>query len=1730
MSSVDDRIVNMQFNNKQFVSGATESKRSLEDLERTIANTGKSQGLTNMGSAVDGVKARFSALQVVGVTALANIANSAINSAKTFMTQFSGMQSMMDGFQEYELKLGSIQTIKANTGESLKSINSALNELNTYSDKTIYNFADMTKNIGLFTNAGIGLQDATNMIQGFSNEAAVSGTNAAQAAGAAYQLSQALSAGTIRLMDWRSLQNVGMGNKKMQTGLIDLATAMGKFEGDTETAQLAAQNFNGSLEKNWLSADVMSNYLMMKAGKLSEAQMKNLGLSQEQIKYFQKEAKIGENAATKVRTWTQLVGTVKEQLGSGWAQSMELIIGDFNQATKLFTKINDVVGGVIGKMSDNRNKMLKEWANEGGRDMVLDSFGRIATSLGGIFKAIGGAFRDVFPPSSENLILRISEGFDSFTKKLVASEDTLENVRSIFAAVFSVFKIGAGIIGGIVMAFGKLFGVLFQGTGGANLGIMDLIANVADVITGFQKWLTESAHITDVLGTIGTIAGQALKPIVSIISAIGQAFMNLISGQGLDGFLAPFEGLKGTISKLIADLFGSLGDLFSPFEKLSGVFDGLQVKFEAFASKFGYVADVSDTVSSGVGRLEGTFGSVTKTLAKSTAAGEGLSEGFDKIKGATDSAKTAVSDFVGVFKGSGGVEDASVQLAAAGDTAASRWAGVRDTMAKVGDVIKGVFSALGDAAGWVKKQFSDLFGGMDAIEWASLMNALFTGATIMTIRRFSIDIMKFVKSTLGMLDTISGTFEQLTGTLKTMQNEVRSRMIMNIAIAVGILAASVIALSFIPMEKLQRGLGALAVVMGVLAGTLFAISKMPAAEMSLVGIGVGMMFLATGILALSAAVIMLGKQDLNTLYKGLAAVAIALGLLVVAANMLHKIEGKLISAGIAMMLMGVALTVLAGAIAIFGKMNLNTLYKGFASMAVGLTLMVVALGILQANGKGVLAAAASIMIVAQAMVVLAGVVAAFGNMDLATLAKGFISLAIGLGLMVVALAILAPMAPQVFVVAQAMAILSAAMIGLAIAVGMFGNMDISTLAIGFAAVAVGLTLLIVAAAAAMYVAPGLAILSTSLMMLGAAMALAGLGMALFSAGLATMVALGVAGVAVITMAIQAFLALLPSIAVQVAAAFVAFLKTIAAASPKIRKAMGEIIKNMIGVIRDAIPEFGAVLEELILEGIRVVESVSPRLIELGFQIIDDFITEAEKKVPDIVETGGQLIIKLIEGISDQFEPLAEAAAKSIIKFIRAITAAIENNDQDLRDAGLDMAWAIANGLSGGLLGEGLQMVKDAAWAIADSLPGWMKKVLGIASPSKVTTEIGVNVARGLAVGIAKGAKGAVQAAVDLANAIISAGNEAVAAAQKLASDAQRKADASAARAAITAKKAQQARKAAEKFAKKNPKQKEEIKERNKEVKALENLLTKQNKAADKNQKAADRLAQKVVDTRTFEEADLLGKASIKEDRAVMLSDRASQMLAKANAEAREAKKLMETNKKAGREMLKQARKDAAEAKRLAKLAKAANAEANAFYAQEVEGRLKQLREDAAYDAADDKGKAAILDARAKANDAKAEAAKKAAASLASQAEAVMATNAAEAYRLIGLAEQAAQEARDAASAAEQQRQQAEQLLNPQTTPTTPDTTTTPTQGTGGDGPTILQPSRTALEDAARSIDRYTASLRQAEEMAGAQQGVIQFVQHNNSPKALSAPEIYRQSKNLLSAAEIKMGAISATNP
>lgn len=277
------------------------------------------------------------------------------------------LDPIKDGFAEYETQMNSVQTILANTskeGTTVKDVNAALGELNTYADKTIYNFTEMTRNIGTFTAAGVKLDDSVNAIQGIANLAAVSGSNSQQASTAMYQLSQALAAGKVSLQDWNSVVNAGMGGKVFQDALIRTSEHL---KTGAKQAIKAKGSFRESLQTGWMTQKVLTETLSQFSTAADtqeeyEAAVKKFisqGYTKQEAKEMADMARTAGNAATKVKTFTQLIDTLKEALGSGWTRTWQLIIGDFEEAKELWTSVSDVLGKFINRTSHARNKLIK---------------------------------------------------------------------------------------------------------------------------------------------------------------------------------------------------------------------------------------------------------------------------------------------------------------------------------------------------------------------------------------------------------------------------------------------------------------------------------------------------------------------------------------------------------------------------------------------------------------------------------------------------------------------------------------------------------------------------------------------------------------------------------------------------------------------------------------------------------------------------------------------------------------------------------------------------------------------------------------------------------------------------------------------------------------------------------------------------------------------------------------------------------------------------------------------------------------------------------------------------------------------------------------------------------------------------------------------------------------------------------------------------------------------------
>lgn len=1321
MSSVEDRVVGMKFDNKQFESGAAQSIGTFKKLKDASNMKGASAGvdglqqsvsrfsLQGMLQGIQNVSQKFGAMSVVGVTALATLTSKAVNFGLN-MAKAMTFKPMMDGFAEYETKIGSIQTILANTqryGTKLSTVNKSLSDLNAYADKTIYSFGDMTKNIGLFTNAGIKVEDATSMIKGFSNAAAASGTSSQGASGAAYQLSQALSTGTVRLMDWRSLTNVGMGNKNMQLGIIDIANAMGTFTKHGTTANAAQKDFNGSLEKGWLTADVMSTYLKIMAGDMTVAQMKAMGLNATQIKTFQLQAKTAQDAATKVRTFTQLVGTIQEALGSSWGATAEILIGDFDKASQLWTSINNVVSPMIDRMGDQRNKLLSAWAKMGGRDSLIQALSNAFTALLSVMKPIGQAFREVFPPTTAATLLKMTQAFQNFTLKLILGAKTANDLKRTFAGLFAAVH----IVWTVLKAVGQVIVGVISSFSGAGGSILSFTAGIGDAIVKFDKFINSGNGLHNVIKAIVTGLTTVIGVAKAFGGAIKDAFAGIFSGAGAKDALNTFSTSFGSRLLSLTTLAKAAGKVISWItEKMKTV----APYFESFGRMIGnFGKGVADALS--VAFATGNFSGLTSLINTGLLAT--ITVGFRKFVKVLGELKEKT----------GG-----------------------NSLTKIVDGLTGSL------------------GAMQSKLKAETLGKIAAAIAVLTVSVVALSLVNPSRLT-SSLTAITVMFTQLMGALAAMDAITKGinlkgtgtaiAAMLGLAIAIDILSIAVVKLAGISWGGLAKGLTAVTILLAELIATS---ALMGNNSKGMIRSAAGLILFAVAINILATAVAKLGELDLATMAKGLASV-MALMAMIVAFNATNDVGGTSIRNSTGILILAVAMNVLASAVGKFGSMDLGTLAKGIATM--GVLLAFIDIFSNTVGGPQVLAAGAAMLIISASMLVFGAALSSIASLSWGELAVGMTGIAGGLLMMALAansMTAALPGAAAILVISVALSLLIPQIIALSglswgdLAVGMVG------LAAVFAIFGV----------AGMLLAP----LIPVLLALGAAMLLVGVGVLAFGVGLA-LAATGLAGLAVaITAFSTAFAAavlvvfgVMPQMVSAIVNGIRAVLIAIIANSTLITAAMVVFLMGIIRAVNQVLPAIVSTLVRMVVLMVSTITRMIPYLVNAGGNMIVGILNGVARNIGRIVRAGTNVIVAFLNGVSANIGRVATAGVHLVVSFVNGVAGAIRSQSGALRSAGVNLAMAIVDGMTGGLA-SGVQRVASQAASMAKRALGAAKSALGIKSPSKEFKAVGAFAAIGMALGISSHAGAVNTASKSMAMGSLSAVKAALSSASDLMVD------------------------------------------------------------------------------------------------------------------------------------------------------------------------------------------------------------------------------------------------------------------------------------------------------------------------------------------------------------------------
>jgi hypothetical protein len=1079
-TTIDERVVEMRFDNKQFESNVQTSLSTLDRLKKSLNLSGAAKGfdeidsaskkvnMNGLANAVESVRLKFSALEVMAVTALANITNSALNAGKRIVSALT-IDPIKTGFQEYETQIGAVQTILANTqheGTNLQQVNRALDELNTYADKTIYNFTEMTRNIGTFTAAGVNLQTSVDSIKGIANLAAVSGSTSQQASTAMYQLSQALAAGKVSLMDWNSVVNAGMGGKVFQDALVRTSELLGT---GAKNAINMYGSFRESLTKGeWLTTEVLTETLKQFAGAYSEADLIQQGFSESQAKEIAQMAKTAEEAATKVKTFTQLWDTLKESAQSGWTATWEILIGDFEEAKDLLSEVSETIGNVIGEAAQARNDLLSGGLSSGWKQLlnqgIADEAGYIE-SIQEVARKSGDAF-DKMVADSDNFSDALKKGLQEGVISSDTLSDAVHNLRDKMTGMSQEERKAAGYTSEMVEQIEKLD---------------EGLKNGSVSMDEFTEKILKPSGRENLIQSIW----NAAKGLMSVIAPIKEAFRDIFPPMTSEQLYAFTEALRNLTERMKLSETTS-ENLKRTFKGLFAVLDiikqAVTAVFNAVGSLLGGVGDLG----AGILGVTGTFGDWLVKLDEFIKQGDVFNKVLGTIVSVIKTVATAIRDFVKVvaekiaFPGfelfHSLLERLHTRMSQIGDAAGGMKSSVSSAFEAMGnalancqfmqllqaiwDAVKAIAGGIADAMGKVGSSLIDSIGNADFSGVIDLLNGISFGAIAVGITKFvgaikeQLDSIGSIKeSFIGILDSVRGCFEAY-------QSQLQAGTLLKIASAIAILVASLVALSLIDSAKLSVALGAITVLFADLMASMAVFNKISGQASGVIRSTTAMLAISTSVLILASALKKLGDLDAKQLATGLTGVVGLTATMIVAAKSLSKGGPTIIKGASQMVIFAAAIKILASACEDLSALDWEELAKGLVGVGVLLAEVSLFMNTAKFSGQSV-TTATGIVILSGAIKILASACEDFAQMNWGEIGRGLTSIGIVLA-EIVAFTRLTGNAQHVIATSAALIGIGAAMKILAAAVKDFSAMNWSELAVGLVGMAGALTAVTIA--------------------------------------------------------------------------------------------------------------------------------------------------------------------------------------------------------------------------------------------------------------------------------------------------------------------------------------------------------------------------------------------------------------------------------------------------------------------------------------------------------------------------------------------------------------------------------------------------------------------------------------------------------------------------------------------
>lgn len=1334
-TTVDERVVEMRFDNKQFEQNIQTSLSSLDKLKKSLNLEGAAKGLETvndaankcsgnmspLSNAVETVRVRFSALEVMAITALQNITNSALAAGKNLVSAFT-TDPIKTGFEEYETQINAVQTILANTsskGTTLDQVNNALDELNHYADMTIYNFTEMTRNIGTFTAAGVDLDTSVAAIKGIANLAAVSGSNSQQASTAMYQLSQALAAGTVKLQDWNSVVNAGMGGQVFQDALKETAKVHGiaidemiKDEG----------SFRETLSKGWLTSDILTETLAKFTGDLNEDQLRTMGYTDDQIKSIMEMGKTANDAATKVKTFTQLFDTLKEAAQSGWTQSWEIIVGDFEEAKELLTEVSDTFSAVINASADARNKMLQDWKDLGGRTMMIEAVKNVFEGLVSVAKPVREAFNEIFPPMTGKQLAEITERIRDLTAKFKMGEESSKNLKNTFKGVFAVLDIVGQAFKAVAGGVGELIGLFLP----AGNGVLSLTGSFGEYLVK----LDETVKKTDVFGKAVSTVVDIVKIAITFVKTAGEKVKEFGKTAG-EKFDFPGFELFHSFLERVHDRMAQIGDGAGKMK--SGVIVAFEMMGEALEKcKFLKVMEalwtavkvIAGGIADAVGTMMGTLAeklgntdfSGVLDILNSIAVG-GIAVSISKfLKSVTE----PLEGLNGVLEGVTGILDGVRGCFEAYQT--NLKAG---TLLKIGAAIALLAGSivaislidsdkLSASLGAITVLFANLLGAMAIFNKISSDTGKVSKAcTAMIAMSVAVSILAGALKKVSDLDWgelargligIAGLTTIVVASSKAMASGQKQVMkgatsLIIFGAAVKILASACKDLSKLQWDELGRGLTGV----GVLFAEIAVFLRVAKFNGKMISTATGIVILAAAMKVLASACKDFGQMEWSEIGKGLAGIGGLLAELAVFTNLAGNAK-HVMSTGVALIAIGAAMKIFASAVKDFGQLQWDEIGRGLTAMGGALAEVAIAVNLMPKNMIGI---GTGLVIVGGALEIIANCMSKFGGMQWEEIGRGLTVMGGALAELAISLNFMKGTLGG----SAALLVASGALAVLAPVLSILGALSWEAIAKGLISIAGAFTIIGVAGAVLTPLVPTIlalsgafALIGVGVLTIGAGLLAAGTGLSALAIGFTALATAGAVGataiVAALTVIVTGIAGLIPAVLTKVGEGIIAICKVIAAGAPAIGEAVKAVVLMLIDVFVSCVPQLADGALQLVVGVLAALVTYTPQIVDLTFKFLIGILEGIASNLPSLIKAGVDVLVAFFAGIVDALRGIDTGALLKGIAGIGLLSAIM---------LALSATASLVPGAMVGILGMGAVVAEMAlvlaAVGLLSKLPG-----------------------------------------------------------------------------------------------------------------------------------------------------------------------------------------------------------------------------------------------------------------------------------------------------------------------------------------------------------------------------------------------------------------------------------------